>query len=262
MILLWLNIDIFILHADKVWNSRLSRREPLQYLTSTAFWRSYILSVGPGVLIPRPETELIVDFVREAANENFKLAQGNWADLGTGSGALAIALATELPEVNRVYAVDVADEPCYYTSLNAQRLGVSERIKVLQGSWFEPLRAHRVTRLAGIVSNPPYIPSNDLPGLQAEVSLHEPWLALDGGEGLAIDCLVAVCRGAVEMLCPGGFLAVETGGDEQSEYLAQLLNHFLVPDDDSGSEVHAFKDVKIREDLRGVKRFVTAIRGK
>lgn len=234
---------------------------PLQYLTSTAYWRDLILSVGPGVLIPRPETELLVDFVRIAVEENEKLSVGPWADLGTGSGALAIAVAKELPQT-KVYAVDLADEPCVYCKFNAHRLDVSKRVEILQGSWFEPLKSRKVGKLAGIVSNPPYIASEELSSLQAEVGQHEPWLALDGGENLGIDSLVVICRESIDMLAPGGFIALETGGKQQSEYIAHLMEHMFVKAGfrDETMNLPAFRTIEIRKDLRGVSRFVTAFR--
>lgn len=240
-----------------MWGRRVHERVPLQYLTSCAYWRDFVLSVGPGVLIPRPETELIIDFAIEATTANPNLKQGQWADLGTGSGALAIGIARTLPKVPKVWAVDLAAEPAAHAAFNAQRAGVGDRVTILRGSWYEPLQAQGVTQLAGIVSNPPYISSELLEGLQAEVGLYEPTLALGGGEGLGIDALAPICRGAVEMLQPGGFLALETAGGEQAEYIAQLLQHFRAGGDAEGL---AFEDVKVRRDLRGVDRFVTATR--
>ena len=144
----------------------------------------------------------------------------------------------------------------------------------LQGSWFEPLEAAGAGRLAGVVSNPPYISSAEMPGLQAEVGRHEPHLALHGGEGLGIDCLLPICVGAARLLRPGGLLALETAGGEQARYIADLLAHMrcsalgsAAADGITGGaggagagERLAFTDVRVRRDLRGVDRFVTASR--
>lgn len=206
-----------------------------------------VLSVGPGVLIPRPETELIVDFVQDAVRRSPDLGVGEWADLGTGSGALAVGVARALPHCPRVYAADIAPEPLTFASFNATKYRVGTRVKAIQSNWFDGLKRAGVTSLAGVVSNPPYILADTIQTLQAEVALHEPLTALDGGQDYAVDSLLPICRGASEMLCSGGFLALETAGGEQAEYVAHVLEH-----------MHMFQDVVIRKDLRGVDRFVTA----
>jgi len=206
-----------------------------------------VLSVGPGVLIPRPETELMVDFVQDAVQRSPELGTGEWADLGTGSGALAVGVARALPHCPRVYAADIAPEPLAYASFNAMKYAVDNRVKVLESDWFEGLKRAGVTSLAGVVSNPPYILADTIGTLQAEVALHEPLRALDGGHDVAVDSLLPICRGASEMLCSGGFLALETAGGEQAAYVAHVLEN-----------MHTFDDIVIRNDLRGVDRFVTA----
>ncbi|GAB4817952.1 hypothetical protein N2152v2_004998 [Parachlorella kessleri] len=276
---------------DDLWQQRLHLRAPLQYLTTSAHWRDLVLSVGPGILIPRPETEQMVDFVAEAVAGNPALALAPWADLGTGSGALAIALARQLPAVPWVWAVDLSPTPVAYATFNSQRLGVADRVRVVQGSWYEPLQQAGAGRLGGIVSNPPYVTAQQMPGLQAEVGRHEPHLALDGGAGLGIDALVPICTGAVTWLQPGGFLALETGGGEQAHYVADLLRHLRDyqqqqqqwqgssgegsdtglgnenigvstsrSSSTGGEDELAFTDVRVRTDFFGVERFVTATR--
>lgn len=122
---------------------------------------------------------------------------------------------------------------------------------MVQGSWCSPFLspAGKNIRLAGIVSNPPYIPKQDLEGLQAEVKQHEPALALDGGAGDGLDHLRSIFAGAKESLLPNGFIAVETNGDDQCEDLKSLLN--------ASSDWHS---VQIHKDLCGVTRFVSAFR--
>ncbi len=233
-----------------LWGLRVKERIPLQYLTHSAFWRDMVLSVGKGVLIPRPETELMIDFVLEAVEASPSLGRGLWADLGTGSGALAVGVARALPEVPSVYAADVAPEPLAYVSFNARRYGVGHRVRPIESNWFEGLCRAGVDAgsLAGIVSNPPYIPSSTCETLQAEVKDHEPVLALDGGGKLAVDCLVPICKGAANLLVEGGFLALETNGGAQAQYILDLLREY------------GFREVAIRRDLRDVDRFVTAMR--
>jgi release factor glutamine methyltransferase len=249
--------------AEYIWQKRLVDRVPLQYLTSSAFWRDMVFSVGPGVLIPRPETELIIDYVVEATKLNPSIASGHWADLGTGSGALAVGIARALPLAPTIWAADIASEPLKYTSFNAKRYNVSDRVRVIKSDWFDGLVEAGVEQLCGIVSNPPYIPRTDLQGLQAEVVNHEPHVALDGGGGLAIDSLVPICRGAATLLQPGGFLALETVGGEQAHYIAHILHHLEKSEYDHmspGDDHCLFEQIAIRRDLRGVERFVTAIK--
>ncbi len=128
-------------------------------------------------------------------------------------------------------------------------------------------RLQHSLQLTGILSNPPYIPREQLPGLQAEVGRHEPHLALDGGAGLGDDSLTAICAGAAAMLLPGGFLALETAGGEQAHAVAALLRGMDGPREanvaDSTSDAqggYAFRDVRVVKDLRGVDRFVTCYR--
>lgn len=224
-------------------------RVPLQYLTCSAFWRDLVLSVGPGVLIPRPETELMIDFAKDAISDNPKIGTGEWADLGTGSGALAVALARALPNCTRVYAADIAPEPLKFASFNAKRYNVDKKVKVIESNWFEGLKKAGINSLAGVLSNPPYILADTVPRLQAEVALHEPVTALDGGANLAIDSLIPICRGASDILQTGGFLALETAGGQQAQYIADFLQN-----------LGTFDDVVLKNDLRGINRFVTAHR--
>ena len=235
--------------VERLWDRRIDERVPLQYLTCCAFWRDMVLSVGPGVLIPRPETELMVDFVQDAVKHTPELALGEWADLGTGSGALAVALARALPDCPRVYAADIQPEPLEFASFNASKYSVGNRVKVVESNWYEGLQHAGVASLAGIVSNPPYIVADTIPTLQAEVVVHEPVTALDGGKDLAVDSLMPICTGASDMLRAGGFLALETAGGEQAQYVAHVLENLAT-----------FDDITIKKDLRGVERFVTASR--
>lgn len=159
--------------------------------------------VRDGVLIPRPETEMVVDLVAEV--EGFE--DGVWADLGTGTGAIAIGIGRKLGEKGRVLATDLSEVATETARVNVERYGLEGKVEVRRGSWFEPLRDVE-GKLDGLVSNPPYIPSEDIEGLQEEVGRHEPRLALDGGEA-GVDCLVHLCEGAASALRHGGFFAFE-----------------------------------------------------
>ncbi|EIE25038.1 S-adenosyl-L-methionine-dependent methyltransferase [Coccomyxa subellipsoidea C-169] len=239
------------------WKRRVHDRMPLQYLTGSAHWRDLVLAVGPGVLIPRPETELLIDFAQEAMAKVPGGVDGVWADLGTGSGALSIALARCLSDKGRVFAVDASEEAAAWARLNVQRYKLDPRLQVLLGSWFEPLHAHQ-GQLSGVLCNPPYIASEVVPSLQAEVTRHEPWSALDGGKGTGSAMLLDICGAAVGMMQRGGFIALETGGDGQAEEVADFMSG--LSDDVNGCSIPAYTDVITRKDLRGVPRFVTAYR--
>lgn len=180
----------------------MQERVPFQYLIHTAHWRDLVLSVGPGILVPRPETELMVDLAAAVLAANPNLAALPWADLGTGSGALAIGAARllqqqrlaqkQLPPVGqhiigrtpahscmqeiqampaqqvvshqlpRVYAVDISPTATVYAAANATAHGVQDTVCVLQGSWCEPLQQQLHGQLGVVLSNPPYIPETQM----------------------------------------------------------------------------------------------------
>lgn len=234
-----------------LWQQRLDRRIPLQYLAGVAYWRDFSLVVSPAVLIPRPETECLID-IAVAASRHLLAPQGHWADLGTGSGAIAIGLATALPTAI-VHAVDRSLEALSIAELNAQRLGLSDtllgnrlrqRIKFYRGDWWEPLSALK-GQFSGMISNPPYIPSQMIPDLQPEVAWHEPHLALDGGAD-GLDCIRHLVNTSAAYLQSGGIWLIETMIG-QAPTVADLLQ---ARGQYSGIEIHP--------DLAGLDRFVLA----
>ncbi|KAI3965621.1 hypothetical protein MKX01_010578 [Papaver californicum] len=229
-----------------LWKQRIEKRRPFQYLVGCEHWRDLILCVQEGVLIPRPETEKIVELVQEVVAEDKGLREGLWADLGTGSGALAIAIGKVLGTQGKVIATDLSPIAASVADFNVKRYDLQDKVDIRQGSWLEPLEDAK-GKLAGFVSNPPYIPSDHIFGLQAEVGKHEPRLALDGGEN-GMDDLLHLCEGAASMLKPGGFFAFETNGDKQSKFLVHFMkNH----------PKSMFQDVRIVADFAGIERFVT-----
>ncbi|CAA7404915.1 unnamed protein product [Spirodela intermedia] len=236
-----------------IWRERVEERRPLQYLVGCEHWRDMVLVVREGVLIPRPETEAVVDMVAEVAVTAAAEGEGGgpWADLGTGSGALAVGIARVLGDGKggKVYATDVSSDAIEVAKINVQRYGLEDKVEIRQGSWFQPL-GDLDGKLAGLVSNPPYIPSRHLPGLQPEVSGHEPWLALDGGED-GLDHLLHLCNGSSSALRPGGFFVFETNGDDQSEFIADFVTTKCRG---------CFNGVKIVPDFSGIGRFVTGFR--
>ena len=155
---------------DTLWRLRLDERVPFQYLTSAAHWRDMVLAVQPGVLIPRPETELLIDFASAAVQRRPELGARPWVDLGTGSGALALGAARAVAPRGHVWAVDLSDTAVRVARHNAARLGLEHRVSVLQGSWADPLPEELRGSCGGVLSNPPYIARETLSGLQAEVT--------------------------------------------------------------------------------------------
>ncbi|XP_044489268.1 release factor glutamine methyltransferase isoform X2 [Mangifera indica] len=200
-----LRVDLEELYS--LWKERIEKRKPLQYLVGCEHWRDLVLCVEEGVFIPRPETELMVDLVSHAIENNEELREGFWVDLGTGSGAIAIGIGRVLGEQGKVFAIDLNPVACSVAALNVQRYGLQDKIEVRRGSWFKTLKDFE-GKLSGIVSNPPYIPSDHISGLQAEVGKHEPRLALDGGPD-GMEDLLHLLNGAASMLKPGGFFAFE-----------------------------------------------------
>jgi release factor glutamine methyltransferase len=228
----------------QLWQQRLEARVPVQYLAGIAHWRQFSLVVSPAVLIPRPETEILIDLVVSATTSTPDLARGHWADLGTGSGAIALGLATAFP-LATVHAVDCSKDALAIAHLNAQQNGLIDKVQFHQGSWFQPLRSLK-GKLSGMVSNPPYIPSPMLPELQPEVVKHEPKLALDGGlDGL--DSLRHLIVTAPDYLKPGGIWLVEMMAG-QATTVANLLH-----------QQGRYENIQIHADLAGIERFILAV---
>jgi release factor glutamine methyltransferase len=202
---------------------RRTRGEPLAYITGVKEFWSLPLEVTPQVLIPRPETELLVELaLAEIPNDEDYVI----ADLGTGSGAVALAIARERPN-SKVVATDISKPALAVAADNAKRLGLTN-IEVLAGDWFAPLRRH----FHIIVSNPPYIPIDD-PHLQ---QLHfEPRMALMSPRG-GLNDLSLIAQGAGVFLIPDGWLILEHGF-EQGLAVRALF------------ERHGFDDVKSYLDL-------------
>lgn len=198
---------------------RRASREPLAYIMGEkAFWK-LDLQVSPSVLIPRPDTELIVEIAAEEAKSHYGPGrQLLFADLGTGSGAIALSLLGELPGSFAV-AVDYSLSALAVASGNALKNGFSDRIVFLRSSWCAAFSKRN--QFDFIVTNPPYIRSDVIPGLEAEVSLYEPISALDGGmDGLS--CIREIIDSVFDHIRPSGFLAIEIGYDQGAEVLELL----------------------------------------
>lgn len=228
---------------QQLWQRRLEEHVPIQYLAGTTPWRDFELQVSPAVLIPRPETELLIDLAIDQVNQTPMLQTGHWADLGTGSGAIAIALSKTFPDAI-VHAVDQSESALAVARSNADRLGAP--VHFYRGSWFEPL-THLKGNLAAMVSNPPYIPTQIVEELQPEVRLHEPRSALDGGvDGLS--CIRHLVKTAPDYLQPNGLWMIEMMLGQASAVVDLL--------EAQGSYTH----IKIHSDLAGIERFAVARR--
>jgi release factor glutamine methyltransferase len=216
-------------------HGQLARRvdgEPLAYLLGEKEFHGLTLQVNPDVLIPRPDTEVLVDWAIELlAGKLARFERPAVVDLGTGSGAIALAVKNSRPGAG-VVGTDNSPAALVVAGSNALRLGLD--VSLLPGSWWEPLPGQRF-HLA--LSNPPYIAASDL---HLSALRHEPTSALTpGGDGL--DALRRIVRGAPQHLLPDGWLLLEHGYD-QAEAVQRLLHD------------HGFKAVETRRDLGGQPR--------
>ena len=228
------------------WHQRINSRVPVQYLVGETPWRNFSLTVTPDVLIPRPETELIIDIIKKMVEQSptgDELAKGHWADLGTGSGAIALALAHQFLQAT-IHAVDISEKALAIAQLNAQQNNLTHRIQFHQGSWLAPL-SHLKSQLSAIISNPPYIPTQTVLTLQPEVKKHEPHLALDGGTDGLNSIRQLITQGAL-YLQPNGLWLIELMSGQ-----AQTVETLLKARD-------SYTNIQIHQDLSGIQRFVSA----
>jgi release factor glutamine methyltransferase len=216
--------------------ARRAGHEPLQHLLGFEDFRGLRLRVAPDALIPRPETEGLVEWALELLDPQARLV----ADVGTGSGAIACALVSARPDI-QVLALDASPGALVVAADNVRALGLGGRVRLVAGDLLEPLAA-RPRRLDMIVANLPYLASALIPTLPREVRDFEPRAALDGGpDGLqALRRLVTAVPAALR---PGGWLVLEIGED-QAGALASLM----------GAE--GLVDIAARRDLRGAERYV------
>lgn len=185
---------------------RRGAREPLQYIVGSTSFCGLEIGVTPSVLIPRPETEMLAELAWTFLKG---LPDGRALDLCTGSGCLAIALAAKAPAA-RICATDISPDAVAVARQNAERCKVAERIEFRAGDGFAAVNSQDKFNL--IVSNPPYIPSAAIAGLEAEVREFEPRMALDGGED-GLDFYRRIAAEAPAFLSPGGRLMVEVEED-------------------------------------------------
>ncbi len=226
--------------AMDAWKALEARRiegEPIAYILGKKGFHNIELLVAPGVLIPRPETELLVDIaLAEISNHS---GQIKILDLGTGSGAIALAVASAASQ-SSVTATDQSPDALAIATLNAQSLSLTEQVQFRQGSWYQALDSQALFDV--ILSNPPYITTQD-PHLSQGDLRFEPSSALtDYGNGLS--CLEIIISQADQYLKPGGLIAVEHGFD-QSDAVVQLMNNA------------GFNEIEVHLDLSGHTRAVS-----
>ena len=213
--------------------ARRARREPMSYIIGTREFWSLDFEVNADVLIPRHETELIVE---EALERIDKDSRPLIVDVGTGSGCIAIVLAREVPGA-RVIATDVSGNALRVARRNAARHGVADRVTFVETSFLEGIEG----AVDVIVSNPPYVPSVAAPALTPEVRDYEPGVAVFGGED-GLDSLRTVLRESATKLRPGGWLIMEFGCG-QDDLVTALV-----------AEFSALTLVKIRHDIQDIPR--------
>jgi release factor glutamine methyltransferase len=216
-------------------------REPLQHITGVAYFRSLTLRVGPGVFVPRPETEQVAQYAIDALRA-VPGPEPIAVDLGTGSGAIAFALATEVPH-SAVFAVEVSPDAFAWTTQNRDFTGATNANLVL-GDLADAFR-ELDGRVDVVISNPPYIPSDAIPR-DLEVRLHDPSVALYGGAD-GLDVVHQVSTTAFRLLHAGGTLVIEHG-ELQGAAIAELLR---------AAGWHA---IATHRDLLGRDRATTALR--
>ena len=201
------------LESFKVLIKRRAQREPVAYIVGTKEFWSMELTVTPDVLVPRPETESLVEAALGALGDDDHTAQGCILDLGTGCGAIALALASRMPQY-LIFASDISEAAARIAKQNAKRHDLHGRLHLFVGDWLIPLQKNgRLFDL--IISNPPYIPSGDIQELQPEISRYEPHVALNGdADGLS--CLKKIIFDAHRFLKPHGSLILEIGYDQKT----------------------------------------------
>lgn len=216
--------------------ARRAHREPLAYVLGSTRFRGLDLEVGPGVLVPRPETEVTAGRAIDLARDR---GRATVVDVGTGSAAIALSVAAEVPSA-RVFATEPSAAARAWALRNLAHTGL--RVTLLPGQMMDPLHPALGGAVDVIVSNPPYVPDAEWETLPPEVKDHEPQEAVCGGED-GLDIVVRLLQEAPRWLAIGGWLVCETGED-QTERLERLLR------------VIGYTDVGVTKDLAGRNRVV------
>jgi release factor glutamine methyltransferase len=245
-------VDLYLRYDQPLTDSELARykalikrrvsREPVAYIVGhKGFWEIE-LTVGPDVLIPRPETECLVEaslaiLETESNGDTLRILE-----LGTGSGAIILTLAKQHPR-HVYFASDRSVNALKVAAENAVSAGIGNKVKFFCADWLSPL-GDRSGPMDMIVSNPPYIPRDDLKGLMPEIYCFEPRLALDGGND-GLSCLVQIITAAYLFLKPGGQLILEIGHD-QRKAIARIIE-----------QTGRYRNIRFLKDYGGHDRVVS-----
>ena len=226
--------------ANRVWEfvQRRLRHEPTAYILKYCEFYGIDFYIDQRVLIPRPETELLVEKAIEFASCYYQNKNLTIADIGTGSGIIAISLALALPKA-RIYATDISPASLEIAEINCRRHKVSDQVKLLQGNLLEPLPEP----VDMIVSNLPYIKDAELKMLSPEIINFEPIVALAGG-GDGLDKIRSLLAQVPDKICPGGYLLMEIG-QGQAQVVTSIINNYL-PE----------SSIELIPDLSGIDRVV------
>jgi release factor glutamine methyltransferase len=217
---------------------RRSLGEPVAYITGVREFMSLDFTVRPGVLIPRPETEHSVEYVIDMCRDK----EADILDMCTGSGAIAVSLAHYLPRC-RVIGADISDIALETSAENARRNGVADRVSIIRADALQKYDFGK--KFDVVVSNPPYIPDDVVPGLDKDVADYEPHLALCGGED-GLDFYRAIAKNALDILKDGGSIVFEVGHD-QADSVRDILHD-------------GYGRIEYIKDLAGINRVVTAVK--
>lgn len=221
---------------------RRAQHEPIQYMVGKQEFYGREFMVAPGVLIPRPETEILIEEVLKCAEQIWSADDRlEVVDIGTGSGAISLTIACECPQW-KVTTVDLSTDAISIAKQNAHGLGVTDRVSFLHGDLTKPLLAAN-QRVDILISNPPYIPSADVDVLDLEVREHEPRLALDGGED-GLDCYRSICRDLPLILKSVNLVGFEVGIHQAQDVEKLLLASGVI------------QETRIIPDLAGIERVV------
>jgi len=197
----------------------------------------FALEIRRGVFIPRPETETLV----EVAIRKLKGKRGIVIDVGTGTGAIAIALARFCPDIS-VIGIDISKEAIALARRNARINGVRDRVAF---RWAD-ISDVELPKAIAVISNPPYIPTSQIPRLPLQIRLYEPLKALDGGED-GLEVIRRIVSRARDILLPGGYLLLEVG-EGQSEKVREILVE------------NGYKDIEVFKDLLKIDRVVVGVK--
>jgi len=218
-----------------------AERMPLQYITGKQEFMSLEFDVAPGILIPRQDTEILVEEVIQYSNSlNHNNRQIIILDIGTGSGCIGVSLAYYIQN-SHVTALDISENALGIARKNAQKHNVSANMSFVLAHITTAIKEWTIPEFDIVVSNPPYIPAKDIEALQPEVKGFEPLTALDGGDD-GLDFYRIIVNGSPACLKPGGLLAFEVGKGQSGD-VSRLMERY-------------YSDIRIVKDLSGIERVV------